>query len=235
MLYIGVHLTLYMSNLEDSVKIFKIQLKLSHFNCKSNFSVEYLENVKMTLISSVPFSLKQSLFTVEILYPIWSNKVANDVLQQMKKNSSLQSIQSWSLKDHNMIVSFVEKQVDSPFALLQPLGVFNYREKSYRGIDDIEVTLNVNEISKIMDTLSELGKVQIVSKYDICEDIHLLNHILSKREEDIFKLAVSSGYFENPKNCHLKDLAEKLNISIVATDRYLRTAEKKIFMNCSAL
>ena len=223
-----------MSNLEDSVGIFKVRLKLSHFNCKSNFSLVHPENVIMTLISSVPLSLGHSLFTVEIFHPIRSNNVANDVLQQMKKNSSLQSIQSWSLKDHNMIVSFVEKQGDSPFALLQSLRVFNYHEESYRGIDDITVTLNVIEISKIMDTLSELGKVQIVSKYDIREDIHLLNHILSKREEDVFKLAVSSGYFENPKKCHLKDLAEKLNISIVATDRYIRNAEKKIFMDRSA-
>ena len=107
-----------MSGLESDLEISRIRLNLSHLNCKSKFGLMNHENVGASLVTSIPVDSKRFCFTVETLHPILSRKDAYDVLRTMKKNSSMNSVQSWSLQNHTMYVSFVEDPVDSPLVLI---------------------------------------------------------------------------------------------------------------------
>jgi predicted DNA binding protein len=51
---------------------------------------------------------------------------------------------------------------------------------------------------------------------------------LTEKQQNAFKLAYDSGYFEMPRRCKLSELADKLGIKRVAMQERLRRAEIKI-------
>ncbi len=52
--------------------------------------------------------------------------------------------------------------------------------------------------------------------------------ILTERQEEILKTAYEMGYFEYPKKISIKELAERLNMSISTLSETLRKSEKKV-------
>jgi predicted DNA binding protein len=52
---------------------------------------------------------------------------------------------------------------------------------------------------------------------------------LSKMERQIVRVAYDMGYFEFPKQVHLKDIAEKTSLSIPTIDEYIWSSQRKIF------
>ena len=51
---------------------------------------------------------------------------------------------------------------------------------------------------------------------------------LTNRERDVLRVAYELGYFEFPKNAHLKDIAQKTNLSISTINEYIRCSQRKI-------
>ncbi|BDC19471.1 helix-turn-helix domain-containing protein [Acidianus sp. HS-5] len=51
---------------------------------------------------------------------------------------------------------------------------------------------------------------------------------LTARQEQILKIAFEAGYFDYPKKIRIKELAEKLNMSISNLSEILRRAEKNV-------
>lgn len=213
------------------VRIAKLRIRLLHDNCKSNFEPSELREVRMILGTSTPLKSSQYHFTTEALYPVISKKRVPMILKELRRNSSFHSLESWSLEKKILKVSFVEKNEDSPMALVQPLGVLQYKEVSQHGVDNISLILHEINTGPIMDVLNLLGQVSIVSKYELDNNLVNLNYLLTEREEMVLEKAVSLGYFENPKKCYLKDIAILMGISIVATDKLLRSAERKIILS----
>ncbi len=52
--------------------------------------------------------------------------------------------------------------------------------------------------------------------------------ILTARQEQILKIAFEAGYFDYPKKIRIKELAEKLNISVSNLSEILRRAERNV-------
>ena len=52
--------------------------------------------------------------------------------------------------------------------------------------------------------------------------------ILTERQEEILRTAYEMGYFEYPKKVSIKELAERLNMSISTLSETLRKSEKKV-------
>lgn len=212
------------------VGIAKLKVKLLHENCKSRFESVALRDVKMMLGTSTP--LKSSLYhyTTEAIYPVNSKKKVPMVLRELRNNTSFHSLESWSLQGNILKVSFIEKNEDSPMALIQPLGILQYKEVSHRGTDNISVTLHEVNVKPLLDVLNTLGDATIVRKYKVGDKMLNFNYILTEREEEVLERAIFMGYFEYPKKCYLKDIAKVTGISIVAVDKLLRSAERKIII-----
>jgi predicted DNA binding protein len=51
---------------------------------------------------------------------------------------------------------------------------------------------------------------------------------LTKRQEDILKIALEKGYFDFPKRISIRELAQMFGISISTLSEILRTAQKKV-------
>ncbi|EZQ01896.1 MULTISPECIES: helix-turn-helix domain-containing protein [Acidianus] len=51
---------------------------------------------------------------------------------------------------------------------------------------------------------------------------------LTARQEQILRIAFDAGYYDYPKRIRLKELAEKLNLSVASLTEILRRAEKNV-------
>jgi|GEM_PF-4164051 predicted DNA binding protein len=91
----------------------------------------------------------------------------------------------------------------------------------------------------IRDCISELREVAEVH----LEDITYFNPekifqsmggdliSLTSRQKEILQKAISMGYFESPRKCSLRDVAENLNISHTAVNKHIRKIEKRLLKN----
>lgn len=216
--------------LEDNLDITKLRINLKHDNCKSRFENNELNDVKMILGTSIPLKLNQYFFTIEAFYPVNSRQKVSMILRELKGNSSVHSLESWSIQNNALKISFIEKPEDSPLALIRPLGILKYNEISQQGVDNISVVLHELNIRPLVEILNLLGDVRIVRQNELNENTLDFKYLLTDKEESVLGMAVSMGYFDNPKKTHLKDIARQMNISIVATDKYLRSAERKVIL-----
>jgi len=92
------------------------------------------------------------------------------------------------------------------------------------------VVLNEINVRSLVEILNLIGDVKIVNRNEMNERMLDFGNVLSEKEELVMEKAISCGYFDYPRKNHLKDIAKEMNISIVAVDRYLRSAERKIIL-----
>ena len=154
-----------------------------------------------------------------------------NIISNLKKNPSIVSMENSFLEGRMLRISFLEHSIDSPYGLLNSLGVINYREISQSGIDYISFLLpEESNIKQIIDILNSIGKITNLEKHKIDERSFNFRYMLTEQEKITIQIALSCGFFDNPKKCHIKDIAKELDISTVAADKYLRDAEKKIML-----
>jgi predicted DNA binding protein len=87
------------------------------------------------------------------------------------------------------------------------------------------ITDDNRTIGNVSDKLEECGcDVKI-------ERITALNEkgILTKRQEEVIRQALSSGYFDYPKKTGSLKLAEELGISVSTLSEIIRAAQRRIF------
>ncbi len=217
--------------MNDSFRMVKLQIKLEHNNCMSRFKFGDFHDLKMSTISSIPLKAKNYLFTIQDYYGVNSDRKVSLIIKNLKNNSSMYALKNWYLTGNILRVSFVEKLSDSPYGLLSSFDILKYKESSQNGVDNIStIILKINE-SDALTSLNSLGNVMVRERGEINEVQIGFNFLLSEMELTTFKKALIMNYFDSPKQSHLKDIARELNISIVAANSYIRSAQKKIIMN----
>jgi len=215
---------------ENKIEFIALKINLSHNNCMSDLGPK-LNDIKLFLTTSIALKSNKYLFTIEDYYPINTNKKVSLIISNLKKNPSIVSVENSFLEGRILRISFLEHSIDSPYGLLNSLGVIKYKEISQNGIDYISfLLLEEYNIKQIMDILSSIGKITNLEKHKIDEGSFNFRYILTDQEKATMQIALSCGFFDNPKKCHIKDIAKELDISIVAADKYLRDAEKKIMI-----
>ncbi len=220
-----------MDYMDESFRMVKFQIKLEHNNCMSRFKFGAFHDLKMSTICSIPLKTKNYLFTIQDYYNVNNDRKASLIIRNLKNNSSMYAIKNWYLNENILRVSFIEKLSDSPFGLLSSFDILKYKESSQNGIDNIStIILKINE-SDALNSLNSLGNVIVKEREEINEGQIGFNYLLSEMELTTFKKALFMNYFDSPKQSHLKDIAKELNISTVAANSYIRSAQKKIIMN----
>ncbi|MFX0200157.1 MAG: helix-turn-helix domain-containing protein [Candidatus Hodarchaeota archaeon] len=80
-------------------------------------------------------------------------------------------------------------------------------------------------VGEISDALEKLGCETKIEKLIVLGE----KGILTERQEEIIRLAFSSGYFDYPKRIGSLKLASKLGISVSTLSEVLRAAQRRIF------
>lgn len=94
---------------------------------------------------------------------------------------------------------------------------------------------HLNEfISKTKNDIQglEFFKVESIKKASL-DDIYFFQFSpkLSEKQKKAMELAVENGYFDFPKKIELKQLAEKMGVSLSTYREHLRIAQKKVMPN----
>lgn len=87
------------------------------------------------------------------------------------------------------------------------------------------ITDDNRTVGEISDELEKLGSETKIEKVIALGE----KGILTKRQEEIIRLAFSSGYFDYPKRIGSLKLASKLGISVSTLSEVLRAAQRRIF------
>ncbi|AEB94215.1 MAG: helix-turn-helix domain-containing protein [Metallosphaera sp.] len=83
------------------------------------------------------------------------------------------------------------------------------------------------ELKKMLSDLHQNGvdpKVLKVTKYKT-------DDILTARQEQVLRIALEAGYYEFPRKITIRDLAEKLEVSVSSLSEIIRRAEKNVIVN----
>ena len=86
------------------------------------------------------------------------------------------------------------------------------------------ITDDNRTIGKIFDQLAEVGydvKIERVTTFGG-------KRILTERQEEVIRVAFSSGYFDYPKRTGSSKLASRLGISISTLSEIMRAAQRRI-------
>ena len=87
------------------------------------------------------------------------------------------------------------------------------------------ITDNNRTVGKISDELEKFGCDTRIERVVALGE----KGILTNRQEEIIRLAFSSGYFDYPKRIGSLKLASKLGISVSTLSEVLRAAQRRIF------
>lgn len=86
------------------------------------------------------------------------------------------------------------------------------------------ITDNNLTIGKISDALEEAGYDIIIERITSFGE----KNILTERQEEVIRVAFSSGYFDYPKRTGSSKLATKLGISVSTLSEIMRAAQRRI-------
>jgi predicted DNA binding protein len=87
------------------------------------------------------------------------------------------------------------------------------------------ITDNNRTVGKISDELEKFGCDIKIERVTALGE----KGILTKRQEEIIRVAFSSGYFDYPKRMGSSKLANKLGISVSTLSEVMRAAQRRIF------
>lgn len=142
------------------------------------------------------------------------------------------------------------------------LEVTNYLLPTYRGLDPIELTINLlgrdaffspilveggymhvkvvasaaaasQQFAEMLRRISSVTtpddfKLIHMGDYDPLKRLKPRNDQLSPRQDEILRMAIEFGYYDEPRRCTLETLAKQFGVSKAAVHKRLVSAESKI-------
>jgi predicted DNA binding protein len=153
------------------------------------------------------------------------DKILDKILDEIKDHQSVGGIQVKTREEG--LVSFLvdvirckacEMLIKSKAFMVFPVDIQKGRMKWLLITDDNRT------VGKIFDQLAEVGydvKIERVTAFGG-------KKILTERQEEVVRVAFSSGYFEYPKRTGSSKLAGRLGISVSTLSEILRAAQRRI-------
>lgn len=153
------------------------------------------------------------------------DKVFDQILDEVRHHPSVGAVKIKDRKEgsFSFIVDVVrckacEALIRSKAFMVFPVDIYKGRMKWFL------ITDNNKTIGKISDRLEEFGcdvKIERVAALD-------RKAILTERQEEIIRVAFSSGYFDYPRRTGSESLAKKLGISASTLSEVMRAAQRRI-------
>lgn len=119
------------------------------------------------------------------------------------------------------LVHEYELVLDTPIVCVQEGGL----EASAVGEDAV--------LQAVIDAIPEEIHVELVEMGDYQSGHRQLASLLTDRQREILNVAVSAGYYEEPRQVTYRDIAEKLNLSPATVGEHLRKIEGKVLREIS--
>lgn len=119
--------------------------------------------------------------------------------------------------------------------LYQPPTVHRHGWEEYNLIAfdeaDVKSLYDDLEADREIDVLSKTGLNETKLPHSLLTPVDQLFGTLTDRQLAALQLALENGYFEQPRNCSIVDLAERTTVARATYEEHLRKAENKLLKN----
>ncbi len=134
-----------------------------------------------------------------------------------------------NVKNSSVRLSLIEGYDGMISSLAYEMGAIQKLETVQNGEESWRIVLPAINRDTFFDLIGLYGKVVDfrIRQVDYCSPTEIGSK-LSRMERQIVRVAYDMGYFEFPKQVHLKDIAEKTSLSIPTIDEYIRSSQRKI-------
>jgi len=153
------------------------------------------------------------------------DKILDKILEEIKNHQSVGGVEVKTREKGSIsfIVDVVkckpcEMLIKSKAFMVFPVEIKNGRMKWLLITDDNRT------IGKIVDGLEEEGYDVKIERITTFEG----KKILTERQEEVIRVAFSSGYFDYPKRAGSLKLASRLGISVSTLSEIMRAAQRRI-------
>ncbi|PYB68397.1 hypothetical protein DMB44_03390 [Thermoplasma sp. Kam2015] len=209
------------------IELIKARFIYLHDNCTFNFIDEGLS---VKLLWSMPYK-GDRMITYESVYPTESHIMAKSIINKVRGNPKTLSVFDRSLKGRTLTVGYLEWTDNSPFFLSNRIGMVSYDEYTMADGDVITIVTASDNFDLIRDNLSNYGKIMKIQIQSLDPASINGKPRLTAMQEKVLGKALEMGFFNYPKDVHLKEIAEKMGVSVVSVDQYLREAQRKLAMS----
>jgi predicted DNA binding protein len=133
------------------------------------------------------------------------------------------------IKNSSVRLSLIERYDGMISSFLYEMGALKKMETVVNGEESWNVVIPSINKDACLELIETFGKViNLNMGYPkFIDPVELLSR-LTKRELDVIRVAYELGYYEFPKDVHLKDIARKTNLSIPTVNEYIRHSQRKI-------
>ncbi len=208
----------------SGIRLVRAKITYLHDSCTFNF---INENMSVKLLWSVPYR-GDRMITYESVYPIQSKDVAKLIITKVRNNPKTLSVFDRSINGKTLFIGYLEYSDNSPFYLSNRVGTIFYDEYTGTGGDVISMITTADNFDLIREDLSVYGKIVHRQVQEIEAESINGPPRLTEMQEKVLRNAFEMGFFNYPKDVHLKDIAQKIGVSAVSVDQYLREAQRKL-------
>jgi predicted DNA binding protein len=208
-----------------------LQLDIFHQGCFASLLTERFPEVSMRSISTVKLlkagkKLNGYQVAVEIIAP--DRKLLDCFIESLKNFKKVKGVDLWAkAATRAFALLTIESKTSSYDEVLKQGAIPINPVRMAHGYDIHSiVTTNFKDIKSILNSLEEIGEVKVTKIGSI--DSSLNDSLLTEKQTDALRKAISFGYYSWPRQATLEELAKESSLSRRAYQEHLRKAESKI-------
>lgn len=218
-----------LKDIEGTLDYVSLDLEIMHDGCTSIITSEY-DDVVVSLLHCQSFKDRGYSWVVteaRARHPSHLEKYARSLKKHNKIRSIIES--RWNSSNTSLRLSMIEGYEGTVSSLAYEFGALHKMEVASNGCENWKIILPLINHNRFLDIIRYYGEVKMhrSMRFDFNSNYDVIA-TLSSREKQVFKVAYQLGYFEYPKKAHLKDVAEKTNLSIPTINEYIRASQKKL-------
>lgn len=147
----------------------------------------------------------------------------DNIIEEMKSHPSLVKLDLFSKGPDYCLINVKTKDPYLLVSLIKSEVLLEYPIRVQNGWTIWKVISNREKISKLAEKLKEKGVIYKLKQISRYKD----KVSLTKRQTEVFDLALKLGYYEIPRKITLSELAKKIKISKSTLSEILRRITKK--------
>jgi predicted DNA binding protein len=213
-------------------KMKAVELDVFHHDCVGSLLTEKFPQVSMTLASNVKVVKKGPVLSgyqivVDIRAP--DAKELEVFLKALKEFKSVTNLEVWAKKSNRAFALLAVNTSSSSYEEIIESGAMYFAPCVMAGGYDVHsiVTTDFRNLKSILNSLEDIGEIKI-KKIGTVNPV-MGDELLTDKQVDALRKAISFDYYSWPRKVGLEFLAKQSNLSRRAYQEHLRKAESKLF------
>ncbi|MBX8633341.1 MAG: helix-turn-helix domain-containing protein [Thermoplasmata archaeon] len=214
---------------EGTLDYASMRFKIMHDGCTTALTND-LNDLVVSMQHCQPFKDRGYSWVV-IDVKAYNKRDLSDYLYALKKHGKVRSILDVKRekRGNSLMLSLIEGYDGMISSLAYEMGAIQKMETAKNGEEFWNIVIPFVNKESFLELLPLYGKIIDLRIRE--SDFRSPENVVSKltfQERSVLRTAFEMGFFDYPKRAHLKDIAEKTNLSIPTINEYIRLSQKKL-------